>query len=122
VEAGATVKVYAAASLCAEAERELARAGGGAGDVRVRIVCLPSAEGDGRLDLATIGANARRASQDSSTVAYIGEPTGAATRFSAPILEAAGIRQLSDTSGARAMRELLKALGEEGRVSPRGNL
>jgi len=107
VASGATVTAYVAAPLCAEAERELAKRGRQAGDVRVRVTCLPSAESDGKLDLATIGANARRATQDSSAIAYVGERTKAATRFSAPILEAAGIRQLSDMSGAEAMRKIL---------------
>jgi hypothetical protein len=112
VAGGATVSVYVASPLCAEAERVLAREGGRAGDVRVRIVCLPSAERDGRLDLATIGANARRATQDTSAVGYIGEPTRAATRFSEPILESARVAQLSESSGAAAMTQLLRAIGE----------
>jgi hypothetical protein len=104
--------VYVAAPLCAEAERELARDGGRAGGVRVRAICLPSAESDGKLDLATIGANARRATEDSTTVGYVGEPTGAATRFSKPILEGASVAQLPETSGTLAMRKLLKAVDE----------
>jgi hypothetical protein len=108
----ATVSVYVAASLCAEANSELAREGGRAGDVRVRVVCLPSAERGKRLDLATIGANARRATEDTSTVGYIGEPTRAATHFSEPILESAGVPQLPGSSGAAAMKKLLKAVAE----------
>ena len=81
VAEGATVSAYVAGSLCAEAKRELARGGGRAGDVHVRVVCLPNAESKGRLDLATIGANARRATEDSTAVGYIGEPTRAASRF-----------------------------------------
>lgn len=110
VEEGATVRVYVAAPLCGGAERELARDGGRAGDVRVRAVCLPKAESSQKLDLARIGANARRATEDSSTVAYIGEPTKAATRFSAPILEEAGIAQLPTRSGAPAMAALLRSI------------
>lgn len=111
---GAVASVYVAAPLCADAERELARDGGGAGDVRVRVVCLPSAESSQELDLARIGANARRATEDATTVGYIGEPTHAASRFSEPILEAAGIAQLTETSGAAAMRKLLRAVDEAG--------
>ena len=107
VASGATVNVYVVAPLCAEAEKELARHGGQAGGVRVRVSCLPSAESNGELDLAIIGANARRATEDSSAIAYIGERTRAATRFSEPILEAAGIRQLAEMSGAEAMRKVL---------------
>lgn len=106
----AVVTVYASAPLCAGAKRELIREGGRVGGVRVRVVCLPDAEGGGRLDLATIGANARRAVEDSTTVAYIGEPTRAATRFSRPILESADIAQLSNLSGAAAMSRLLRAV------------
>ncbi len=121
VASGATVTVYAVAPLCAEAERELARAGAQAGDVRVRVSCLPKAESDGRLDLVQIGANARRTTEDSSSIAYIGERTEAASRFSAPILEAADVIQYAQLSGEAAMRKLLTGL-EDGRVSPRGNL
>jgi hypothetical protein len=109
---GATVSVYVAAPYCAEAKRELARRGGEAGDLRVRAICLPRAEHGKRLDLATVGANARTATEDSATIGYIGEPTTAATRFSRPILEAANIPQLSQTSGAAAMAQLLRALSQ----------
>jgi hypothetical protein len=110
VASGATATVYAAAPLCAGAERESARNDDRAGDVRVRLVCLEAAERRGGLDLAVIGANARRATEDSTSVGYIGEPTKAATRFSAPILEAAEIAQLPQSSGEAAMAKLLKAV------------
>jgi hypothetical protein len=109
---GATVTAYVIAPLCAEAERELARDGGEAGDVRVRVSCLPSAESSRKLNLTQIGANARQATEDSSAIAYIGEPTRAASRFSEPILEAAGIPQLPQSSGAKAMAEVLGALSQ----------
>jgi hypothetical protein len=108
------VSVYVAASLCAEAKRELARDGGQAGDIRVRAICLPSAESSRKLNLATIGANARRVTEDATTIGYIGEPTRAASRFSEPILESAGVAQLSDTSGAVGMRKLLRAVVDAG--------
>jgi hypothetical protein len=121
VAGGATVTAYVAGPLCAEAEQELARHGGEAGGMNVRVICLPSSERGGKLQLATIGANARRATEDSSSIAYIGEPSKAASRFAETILEEARIRQYSAISGALAMGKLLKAL-EDGRVSPRGNL
>jgi hypothetical protein len=62
--------------------------------------------------LARIGANARQATEDASAIAYIGEPTHAASRFSKPILEAAGIPQLAQSSGAKAMAEVLEALSQ----------
>lgn len=112
VAENATATVYAAAPPCAGAKRESARNGDRAGDVRIRVVCLPAAESAGRLSLATIGANARRATEDTSTVGYIGEPTRAASRFSEPILESAGVPQLSGISGAAAMKSLLGAVAE----------
>lgn len=108
------MSVYVAAPLCAGAERELTRNGDEAGDVRIRVVCLPSAESSRKLDLAQIGANARRATEDATAIGYIGEPTRSATRFSEPIIEAAGIAQLTETSGAAGMKKLLRAVGEAG--------
>jgi hypothetical protein len=104
---GAEVTAYVVTPLCAEAEKELVKHGGQAGDLHVRAICLPNSEGLHKLNLTQIGANARQATEDSSAIAYIGEPTKAASRFSKPILEAAGITQLSGMSGARAMRKLL---------------
>lgn len=93
-----------------EAKRELGRHGGDVGGVELRVACLPLAEKGGRLDLAQIGANARRATEDSSAIAYIGEPTPAASRFAETILEEAEIPQLQATSGSTAMAELISAL------------
>ena len=112
VEEGATATVYAAAANCNLATRVLENEGGRAGSVRVRILCLPSTEKAGHFDLAQIGANARRATEDSTTVAYIGEPEPHATRFSETILEEAGIAQLSEMNGSQAMHKILHAVRE----------
>lgn len=80
----------------------------------MRAVCLPQAESPQGLDLARIGANARQATEDSAAVGYIGEPTRAATRFSAPILEEAGIAQLPTTSGVAAMKQLIRVIERSG--------
>lgn len=114
MQEGAVVSVYAAAPLCAGAKRELARDRGRSGKVLVRVVCLGDASSGGGLDLAVIGAGARRATEDSSTVGYIGETTAAATRFSSPIVESAGIAQLSEMSGQAAMKRLLGAIEAAG--------
>jgi len=117
VASGATVRVYVVAPLCGGAEGELARHGREAGELRVRAICLPSGESSQKLDLAQIGANARRATEDSSSIAYIGERTRAASRFSAPILREAGIAQLPATSGAAGMEKVLRVLEDAGDVS-----
>lgn len=102
--------IYASAPRCQEAKRELARQGGEPELVRVRVRCLAPVERGGRLDLATIGANARRATEDSTTVAYLAEPDADAARFSQAILQEAGIAQLRDGSGASAVRSVLRAI------------
>lgn len=108
VSAGATVAAYVEAPLCVEAERELARENGRAGDVRVRAVCLEGTGEGKQLDLATIGANARRATEDSATVGYIELPSEPS--FSRPIVEAASIAVIRTSSGATAMASLLAAI------------
>lgn len=106
----ATLSVYVEAPLCAGAQRELASAGGRAGSFHVALVCLRGGEAGGRLDLAAIGAGARRASEDAATIAYLGAP--ATRRFSRTILEAPGIPALSAGSGGAGMARLLAAIGE----------
>ncbi len=108
---GATVTVYAAASLCGDAKRELESQGARAGDLRVRIFCLAREGSEQNLDLAAVGANARRASQDSTTVGYI-QPPGRATRFATPILESANIPTLTTGSGEEGMASLLEAIAD----------
>lgn len=120
VAGGATLNVYVSAPLsgpeaaegkafCDEAKAALAQAGGRAGDVRLRAICLDDT-GGGRWRLAAVGANARRAAEDTSAIAYLGEPDPAAARFSRPILEAAGIGQDTGPSGTAAMAAVLRAL------------
>jgi len=136
VAGGAIVNVYASAPLsgpeaargkafCDGAEAALRRVGGRAGDVHLRLTCLDDAgasrqsstgaeAGESAWSLAAVGANARRASEDSAAVAYLGEPQAGAARFSLPILEAAGIGQAAGPSGVAAMSAVLKAVREAG--------
>jgi hypothetical protein len=111
VSSGATVRAYVGASLCAGAKRELSRQGGQAGEVHVDAVCLAEPRRGARLDLATVGANARRATEDSTAIAYV-EADGPASRFSQPIVEAAGIAWTRASSGAGAIRRILHAVAE----------
>jgi hypothetical protein len=98
VSSGATVTVYVSGeSLCKGARQELNSSNGRAGSFHVRMICLEDAR-----TLAATGANARRATEDSTTVGYIGEPN--------TIVEAAGIAQISTSSGATAMARLLRAI------------
>lgn len=118
VSTGAVASVYVGAPLCREAQRRLAASHGRAGDVRVQAVCLDEAWRGKRLDLAAIGANARRATEDSAAVAYL-EPPGRANRFSRPIVEEAGIAWMQAGSGDVAMGRVLRAISEAGSSSLR---
>jgi hypothetical protein len=115
---GATVNVYVSAPQCAEARAELARHGAEANGVRVRVLCLKDAEeGAGRLDLAIAGANARQATEDSTTVGFIEAP-GPEASFTRPILDEAEIALVTDSSGAKAMATILAALDSRGSDEP----
>jgi hypothetical protein len=118
VSEGATVSVYVSAPLCAGAKRELVRRGAEAGSVRVRASCLKDAEeSGGRVDLATAGANARRATEDSTTVGFIEAP-GPEASFTRPILDEAEIALVTDRSGANAMATILAALDSRNSDEP----
>lgn len=113
VSSGATVTAYVEARLCRGAEERLASAGGGAGDVRVKAICLSSPWSGKKLSLATVGGNARRATEDSAAVAYLEAP-GRASRFAHPILESAEIAWIASSSGKQAMAQLLQAIDTAG--------
>ena len=117
---GAVLSVYVSDSLCAEVRRALGEAGSRAGDFRLRVVCVADEAGSGDTRLAAIGAAARRATEDSSSVAYIGTRDRTAVRFSESILEEAGVARISTSSGSASMRRLLRELGRgEPGVPPR---
>ena len=130
VSSGATISVYLSApmqgpesqrgrALCTTAKSALARAGGKAGDLRVQLTCLDASGPTGAWTLARVGANARRAVEDSTTVAYIAEPALDARRQSRPILEEAEIAQLHASSGSSAMQQVLNAIEESDPASLR---
>ena len=119
---GATVTAYVEAPLCAEAQRELQRTDGHAGDLKLQTVCLPSPHEARKLDLATVGANARQATQDSTAVVYLEAPDPRASRFTHPILEKAEIPWISESSGSAAMSRLLKLIESAGSGSLRRQL
>jgi hypothetical protein len=115
---GATINVYVAAPLCQEAKGELTRASGKAGDLDVRAICLPKIARGGHNDLAIAGRNARRATEDSASVAYVEAP-GRAAEFTDSIVEAAHIAWIEAGAGSTAMRRVLRALDDRGSESPR---
>ncbi|HEX6204333.1 MAG TPA: hypothetical protein VFZ29_00810 [Solirubrobacterales bacterium] len=128
-EEGARLNVYVSAPLSgAEAEvgrkvcdeaRQAVRRAGEPGGFELGVVCLDAAGPEGRWTLAQVGANARRATEDSTAVAYLAEPEPAARRQSLPIVEAAGIAELGGLSGKEAVAKVATALEESDSDDPR---
>ncbi len=118
----ATVTAYVDARLCAGAKQELSSHNGRAGSLGVRAVCLPGATEGKKLELATLGANARRATEDSTAVAFLEAPNPRAARFAHPILETAEIPWLTASSGQKAMAQLLELIPETDSGSLRRSL
>ena len=110
----ATVSAYVDAPLCAGAKQELLSHKGRAGSLSVRAVCLPGATEDRKLNLATLGANARSATEDSTAVAYLEASDPKASRFTHPILKTAEIPWIASSSGKDAMAKLLEAIEDAG--------
>ena len=126
---GATVRIYVSApmsgpemkagrQLCQGARAEAAEKGEVEG-LRLRVVCLDATEGDGRWTLAQVGANARRATEDSTAVAYVGEPDPKAREQSHPIVDAAEIAELGGLTGREAVSKVAAAISEGDETEPR---
>jgi branched-chain amino acid transport system substrate-binding protein len=77
----------------------LAQAGGHVGKFKVGYVSLDDANPQsGKLDPEATSTNAKTAAQDTSTIAYLGELGSPATAVSLPLINAAGILQVSPSS------------------------
>jgi hypothetical protein len=112
-QSGATVSIYVATPLCTGARREVDDAGRRAGDLRVRVLCLRRVEDGGRVDLALAGLNARHATEDSSSVAFLEAP-GRAAAYARPIVEAADIAWEETSTAASSVNRILRVLEENG--------
>jgi branched-chain amino acid transport system substrate-binding protein len=77
----------------------LADAGGRVGRFKVSYVSLDDSNPtSGRWDPGVTATNAKTAAQDTSTIAYLGDYDSAATAVSLPLINAAGILQVSPAS------------------------
>lgn len=128
-EEGARVTVYVSApmsgpetkagrQLCDGARREVRRVATVEG-LELAVVCLDATEGDGRWTLARVGANARQATEDSTAVAYVGEPDARAREQSRPIVDAAGIAEIGGVGGEEAVASVVAAIEEGDASEPR---
>jgi len=94
--------------------RALSEADGHAGSVRVRAVYLDDTGGAARWDPVATAGNARKAAEDTSAIAFIGDLDDGATRTSLPITNQADILQISPGSGAVDLtREVSTRLGPD---------
>ncbi len=79
----------------------LEQAGGKVGDFTIKYVSLDDAiAATGKWDPGATSSNARKASQDSTTIAYLGEFNSGASAISIPIINQAGILQVSPSNTA----------------------
>jgi hypothetical protein len=116
------VSVYVAAPLCAGAKAELASHGTSVGHFKVAARCLASSErAGGGVDLATDGANSRRATEDTSAVATLEAP-GAGNKFTRAILESAGIPLVTSSEGRTGMKRIISAVEGAGSSSVRNSV
>lgn len=77
----------------------LSEAKGHVGRFKIGYVSLDDANPQsGKLDPGATSTNAKTAAQDTSTIAYLGELGSAATAVSLPLINAAGILQVSPSS------------------------
>jgi branched-chain amino acid transport system substrate-binding protein len=144
IQAGEHVTVYVSVPLRGPSAAEgghiaraaklaLRRAGGRVGELRVRAVYLDDSERGGWTQ-ARAAANARRAAEDSTAIAYIGDFESGATRTSLPITNEAGMLQVSPASsavdlvapfpGSEEVPDEVQATGDRtfGRVIPRDDV
>jgi len=83
------------------AKLALKQAGGKAGNFTIKYVSLDDATATaGKWDPGQTSANARKAAQDKSTILYLGEFNSGASAISIPILNRAGIGQISPSNTA----------------------
>jgi branched-chain amino acid transport system substrate-binding protein len=141
---GGTRTIYVSVPLHGESAQEgranvngaklaLADSGGEAGGIDVEAIYVDDTSGEGRRarwDPVIVADNARRAAQDSSAIAYIGELESGATRTSLPITNEAMMLHVSPGStavdlveeapGSDDVPELTQPTGERtfGRVIP----
>jgi hypothetical protein len=118
----ATVTAYVEAPFCDGAKQELVRQGNRAGELQVQAICLPTPRSHDKLKLSALGANARRATEDSTAVAYLEASDPRASRFTHPILETAEIPWIAASSGRAAMAQLLRLIEASGPGSLRASI
>ena len=94
-------------AVAAGARLALSDAGGRAGSKRVRLVELDSAKPGGETwDPSMVEANARRAAEDPTAIAYLGELDSGASAISVPVTNDDGMLQISPLDGLTSLTRL----------------
>ena len=102
----------------------LDQAGGKAGDITVKYTSLDDATPQaGSWTPEATAANARKVAQDDGAIAYIGEFNSGATAISLPILNEAGVPQVSPANSAVGLTQKGPSAeaGEPDKYYPSGN-
>jgi branched-chain amino acid transport system substrate-binding protein len=96
--------------------------GGKVGEFTIKYVSLDDATAAaGKWDPGATSGDARKAAQDKSTIAYLGEFNSGASAISIPILNEAGILQISPSNTATGLTRSLGAdKGEPDKYYPSG--
>jgi len=98
------VSADAAEAVFVGQRRALRQAGGRAGGRRIRLVRLAATRpGDALWDPGTVKANAERARDDPSAIAYLGELDYGGSAVSLPVTNRAGLLQVSPTDGLTSL-------------------
>ncbi|WP_187368943.1 branched-chain amino acid ABC transporter substrate-binding protein [Baekduia soli] len=100
----------------------LAAKGGKVGNFTIKYVSLDdSTAAAGKWDPGATSADARKAAQDKSTIGYLGEFNSGASAISIPILNEAGVLQVSPSNTATGLTRSLGAdKGEPDKYYPSG--
>jgi branched-chain amino acid transport system substrate-binding protein len=96
--------------------------GGKVGDFTIKYVSLDdSTAAAGKWDPGATSGDARKAAQDKSTIGYLGEFNSGASAISIPILNEAGVLQISPSNTATGLTRSLGAdKGEPDKYYPSG--
>jgi branched-chain amino acid transport system substrate-binding protein len=99
----------------------LEEAGGKVGKFTIKYVSLDdSTAAAGKWDPGAVSSDARKAAQDKSTIAYLGEFNSGASAISIPILNEAGILQISPSNTAIGLTRPGGDKGEPDKYYPSG--
>ena len=100
----------------------IADAGGTVGDWTIKYASLDDATGDAGWDPSATADNARTAARDPTTIAYLGDADFGATAISLPILNEAGVAQVSPASTYPGFTSSAKGTekGEPDKYQPSG--